>query len=490
MRTQSKIFFSPLPSALLHLTCIFCLLSAAASSQPITFEKYYDFGATEEGYSVQQTSDGGYIIAGQQRIGIGFSNILLQKVDSIGQTQWTKFINYYSDNQAWSVKQTVDKGYILTGETRLGSTPYVYLVRTDSIGDTLWTKRVFPCLNCQGYGRDVLQTTDGGYTILALAAAPSDTTGPFYLIKTNASGDTLWTKKYTHAYGSAGYSLKQTSDGGYIIGGMTILATNPSAKFAVYLIKTDVNGDTLWTKIIADTVSNSIRAYSVQQTSDGGYFTSGSVYNPGILTTDVYLIKTDAGGDTLWTRKIGGAGDEGGVGQQTSDGGYIIAGSTTSFGSGSADAYLLKTDSDGNKVWEKAFGGISDDQGNHLELTSDGGFVITGITTSFGSGDVYLIKTDSNGVVMTGIDEFAGREIKLKIYPNPFFSYANVEMEKEGDDSGYMAIYDAIGQEVKRINAENSSLVIHRSGLPAGLYFLNVYNSLGQIIARSKIIIQ
>ncbi len=488
MRTQSKIFFSPLPSALLHLTCIFCLLSAAAFSQPITFEKYYDFGATEEGYSVQQTKDGGYIIAGQQRIGIGFSNILLQKVDSIGQTQWVKFIGNSYDNQAWAVKQTSEGGYIVTGYTTNASYDnMIYLIKTDSNGDTTWTKKLSTFPPFQMYGKDVIQTLDGGFLVTCNGSYYStDTAQIIYLIKTKVNGDTLWTKKFKRLSGVWGGSLKQTTDGGYVIAGNVVLTTNPSAKFSVYLIKTDTNGDTLWTKIIADTVTNNVRAYSVQQTSDGGYFMTGAVYYPAILSTDVYLVKTNASGDTLWTRKIGGAGDEGGVGQQTFDGGYIIAGSTTSFGSGSTDAYLLKTDSGGNKVWEKAFGSVSQDQGNSIQQTTDGGFVIAGIT----AGDVYLIKTDSDGVVMTGVDELESKRLYLKIYPNPFFSYANVEMEKEGAAPGYIVLYDAIGKEVKRINVENSSFIICRDGLPDGLYFLNVYNSSDQIIARSKIIIQ
>ena len=194
-----------------------------------------------------------------------------------------------------------------------------------------------------------------------------------------------WEKTYNVHFIDAGYSLQQTTDGGYIIagyaGGHQYLESQ-----AVLLIKTDSDGDTLWTNTFGRGGGN-----SVQQCTDGGYIITGVV---GVgLDFDVYLIKTDSNGDTLWTNTFGGVEhDWGNSVQQCTDGGYIIAGYTESFGNGSLHVYLIKTDSNGDTLWTKTFGGGI---GYSVQQCTNGGYIVSGYRNS--EDDVYLIKTDSNG---------------------------------------------------------------------------------------------
>jgi len=168
----------------------------------------------------------------------------------------------------------------------------------------------------------------------------------------------------------------------------------------VFLIKTDANGNVQWAKTYGGTSRD--EAYSVQQTSDGEYIVAGVTYSFGAGGGDVFLIKTDANGNVQWAKTYGGTnGDSAYSVQQTSDGGYMVAGVTYSFGAGGGDVFLIKINASGNLQWAKTYGGTSRDEAYSVQQTSDGGYIVAGRTQSFGAGggDVFLIKTDANGYI-------------------------------------------------------------------------------------------
>jgi hypothetical protein len=439
---------------------LFTLLLFSSSHAQQTWERTYGGTGNDFGQSGQQTTDGGYIVAGfTSSFGAGSWDVYLIKTNASGDTLWTRTYGGTDEDVGYSVQQTSEGGYIIAGYSGYFGPRKndVYLIKTNASGGTLWT-RTYGGTNYD-YGESVQQTTDGGYIIAGFTYSFGAGGYDVYLIKTDASGDTLWTRTYGGAGDDQGESVQQTSDGGYIVAGIT----RTMGYQEVWLIKTNASGDTLWTRTYGP---HDDWAQSVQQTSDGGYIIAGSAYINN--NEHVCLIKTNASGDSIWTRTYGGTGSDVGLSvKQTTDGGYIITGRTSSFGAGGYDVYLIKTNGSGDTLWTRTYGGTGDDWGYSIQQTTDGGYIIAGYTSSFGAGgyDVYLIKTDANGNV--GVEEDKGRgqklEVRINPRPNPFVSFATVP----GHEGERFKLYDVMGRMVGTYKGDRIG-----EGLAAGVYFL------------------
>jgi hypothetical protein len=367
----------------------------ACSTQPaqITFQRTYGGEGSDEGWSVLQSTDGGYVITGKTySFGAGEADVYLIRTGANGDTLWTKTYGGTRRDEGHAVLQTPDGGYIIAGWTSSfgAGEARAYIVKTDAAGDTLWTRTRGRSLH--DYAWAAGQTADSGLvfcgcTSFSHVGFEGVYSHDVHLVRSDAHGETLWTRTYGGGYYGRGYSVQQTADGGYIIAG---------GDGNAYLIKTDAGGGTEWSRTYGGT------AMSVEQTTDGGYIVAGWTASFGAGGEDFYLIKTDPDGDTLWTRTFGGSGcEEAWSVHQTTDGGYIMTGFTESFDAQELDVYLVKTDSRGHRQWARTFGGADEDWGNSVRQTTDGGYIIAGYTSSFGAGqyDVYLIKTDSLGHV-------------------------------------------------------------------------------------------
>jgi predicted MPP superfamily phosphohydrolase len=351
-------------------------------------------GPSEDNFGmVRQTTDGGYILVGTTvSYGAGDDDVYLVKTDLNGNKVWQKTFGESSKDSGTCVQRTSDGGYIISGYFNWEQD--ACLIKTDLNGNLVWQK----FYSCGGGGVDtayhVQQTFDGGYIFVGITNSCGAGDLDIYLVKTDSNGNEVWHKTFGGSAKEHGYCVQQTPDGGYILVGDT--RSFGANGMDVYLIKTDSNGSEVWHKTFGGSGDDS--GYHMQQTTDGGYIITGIVnYQTG--SDNIYLIKTNPNGIKEWEKTFGGSSVEHGQEvQQTSDGGYIIAAYTNSFGAGSYDAYLIKTDSNGNKVWDANFGGPLVDVFTSVQQTSDGGYIAAGLTAHSGSGtgDAYLVKIGSD----------------------------------------------------------------------------------------------
>jgi hypothetical protein len=370
-----------------------------ATSPSPSFCKAIGGLAIEAGNSLIQTSDGGYAIAGETySFGAGYDDVYIIKLDANGNLQWTKTIGGEYFDGGSSLIQTSDGGYAIAGSTQSFGAGYddVYVIKLDANGNLQWTKTIGG--KKADIGFSLIQTSDGGYAIAGFTQSFGAGKWDVYVVKLDANGNLQWTKTIGGTKDDQGFSLIQTSDGGYAVVGFT--QSFGAGEWDVYVVKLDANGNLQWTKTIGGEYFDG--GSSLIQTFDGGYAIAGATQSFGAGEWDVYVVKLDANGNLQWTKTIGGPASEIGNSHsliQTSDGGYAIAGFTQSFGAGEWDVYVVKLDANGNLHWTKTTGGPKDDWGTSLIQTSDGGYVITGFTQSFGAGgrDVYVVKLDKNG---------------------------------------------------------------------------------------------
>jgi hypothetical protein len=293
-----------------------------------------------------------------------------------------------------SLIQTSDGGYAIAGFTQsFGAGKWdVYVVKLDANGNLQWTKTIRG-----GGGSSLIQTADGGYAIAGDTYSFGAGLLDVYVVKLDANGNLQWTKTIGGKKEDIGFSLVQTADGGYAIAGFT--QSFGAGKWDVYVVKLDANGNLQWTKTIGGPKDD--QGFSLIQTSDGGYAVAGFTKSFGAGEADVYVVKLDANGNLQWTKTIGGEYFDGGSSLiQTADGGYAIAGATQSFGAGLLDVYVVKLDAHGKPQWTKTIGTKNENlTRSSIIQTSYGSYVIAGSTSSFGAGerDVYVVKLDKNG---------------------------------------------------------------------------------------------
>jgi hypothetical protein len=413
------------------------------------------FGGSQYDYpcSMQITADNGYIIVGfTDSFGAGYGDVYLIKTDAYGNTEWERTYGGNGWDHGYDVKQTRDGGYIVCGYTQSFAIDSIdiWLLKIDGSGDTVWTRT---------YGGpeidaaiSVIETSDSFFVAVGTTESFGSGYQDLYLIKVNANGDSLWTKVYGGIWNDVPEDIQETSDGSFIITGTT--ASFGAIGANLWLLKTDANGDSFWTKTYGGV--NWDRGYEIRETSDNGYIIAGLTETPGSGWFDVWLVKTDINGDTSWTKKYGGPDDDEARSiQVVSDGGYIVTGNFD-HGSYSGDVYLLRTDANGDTLWTTTFGGQQWERGIKVRITSDGGYIIVAETYSYGAGneDILLLKTepDPSCIEEKHMDRPHPKILEVKIAPNPFSSNAQIWFSCEDMANICLTICDVSGRIVREFS--------------------------------------
>jgi hypothetical protein len=488
-----KVFIS---TGLVFTVGFLCVPLVRSQVPEIDWTRTYGGSGNDVAYSVQQTNDSGYIFTGStESFGADSVDVYLVKTNNIGNMQWFRIFGGSDYDEALSVKQTNDSGYILTGVTcSFGVGPCdMYLVKTDNQGDTVWT-RTYGRSYTDG-ARSVCQTTDGGYILAGSSTPFLGALIEIYLVKTDSNGDTLWTRTYGGSDHQGAYSVQQTRDGGYIIAGC-----NPihGGVHDIYLLKVDSLGDTLWARTYGGPDDDNIR--SVQQTMDGGFIMVGWTDSYGAGSDDAYVVKTDSLGDILWSRTLGGSNYDWAYDvQQTEDADYIIAGNTSSYGNGESDLYLIRLDSTGDTLWTLVYGGSDYDEVTSIDLTSDGGYIIGGYTWNWETpADCWLLKTGPDTAVSGApVIEWMSHPkdfILHPAYPNPFNPTTTISYDVPVQGLLKVNIYNVLGQKTAELvnsitTAGRHQLTWNATDSPSGIYFVQL-QSQGNTQIRKIVLIK
>lgn len=492
-----------------------------SQSPHILWQKSLGGSSHDDAYSIQRTTDSGYIVAGSSQSGDGDvtgnhgSNAWIVKLSPSGNIQWEKCYGGSILDDAKSIQQTTDGGYIFAGQTfsndgdvsgNHGQIDY-WVVKITSSGVLQWQK-------CLGGSNDdlatsVQQTSDGGYIVAGYtSSSDGDLTtargGPdYWIVKLSATGGIQWQKTLGGGAPDYAQAVQQTFDGGYIVAGYSASTdgdvTANHGNYDYWVVKLSATGSILWEKSLGGTSED--RAYSVQQTSDSGYVVAGYAgSNDADITgnhggSDFWIVKLSSAGAIQWQKCFGGASVENAFSiRQTYDNGYVVAGFTFGVDNGDVtgthgdyDYWVVKISSSGSLQWQKSLGGGYRDYAYAVVQSFDGTYVVAGrsyssdgdITSTHGLYDYWVVKLSGDPAAVNTINE----QPPITITPNPTTGIFSVT----GADLVSIKVYNTIGQLMKQVDhADHISI----SEFPAGMYFIRIQDEQGLIIHQDKVIKQ
>ena len=315
----------------------------------------YGSSGTEELFDMKETSDNGFILAGYTDFwGSGSDDMYLIKCDYQGVTEWTGYYGSEGIDTAYSVIETVDGGFLVLGRTDNGGTSFfdLCLVKINSNGVEQWSQTYGGAEPEIGYS--IVNDVNGGYVITGVTNSFGEGNGDVWLLKVDEAVNVVWSNTFGGSNLDIGFEVKQVSDNGFVITGITSSTAGYSEN--LYLVKTDENGDLEWEKDLGGYYFDD--GQDVIEGSDGGYLVAGSYKNSLTEPADVWLIKVDETGEVEWDNTYGGLYRDVAYSViENSENDYLISGGTfVEQGQLNSEIFLLKTTSQGEEIWLETYG--------------------------------------------------------------------------------------------------------------------------------------
>lgn len=380
---------------MIRIILILTLINFSFSLAQVAYQQTFGGLNSDISISFQYTSDCGKIFLGRSNsFGAGDEDFLVIKTDASGNIEWSKAYGGPLMDRSNSI-DTLPGGYLITGHSlNFGGGNNYLIIKTDLLGNIIWAKSYGGSSNEEPHNRETIFYPDGSMLIGGMGQSFGAGAKEMLLVKFDSTGNMLWNKYYgTGTANEWGRDITRTSTDEILIVG-TMDETSTTSKFA--LLKTDSNGNVKWGKTYNNAGAG--RSAKVIEGNDGGYIIVGKVNDIGAGNNDVFLVKTDTSGNVLWSKTYGGSGSEWGYEIVSVPGGYIVSGSATSFGFGQADLFVFKTDDSGNLIWSKTYGGNAPEETPTKSRYKDGIVSIITSTQSFGNGnwDFYEVVIDTS----------------------------------------------------------------------------------------------
>jgi Secretion system C-terminal sorting domain len=410
------------------------------------------------GNEIIQTSDGGFVIAGYTTsFGAGQRDAFLVKLDSLGNILWQKTYGTNLLEQAYSVKETYDGGLIISAFV-YAATANLFLIKTNQNGDTLWTRNIGYSGN--DYGTNIQLTEDGGFLVVGYTDSNiSNGDRDIWLLKLDSTGTFLWQRTYGGTDAEEGFKLLKLSDGNLLISGYS--QSFGSGDRDGWIVKADSSGNFIWSKSFG--VGGYDEFTAAAEDESGELYITGTTESSG--DRNLWIVKTDSGGNHLFTKAYGGSQWEWGHDiKRTNDGNFIVTGFNQSNSSGLRQLWILKIDQQGDTLWTKLIRSVNGSEGYSVIQTPDNGFSATGFASSSGTGpDVWVIrlKPDGTSGIEDEIFELPTTFYLEQNYPNPFNPSTSIQYAISSRQFVQLKVYDVLGNEIAILVDEYKSAGKH-----------------------------